>query len=144
MVHTPSSEQQVLSDMGLTASMRRSLRLVGNEASSLLDVELSKLTSVSFHTNKDHDITNIHSERVVFLGVLHACASIYIGSLSPLLQRAADLQAEDLLLDLHQLTPQSVFLSQDAGNHGLGLISGQVCLEDGDSLQLHTIIIITL
>lgn len=39
------------------------------------------------------------------------------------------LQAEESLLQLHQLTPQGVFLSQDSGDHGLGFISGQVRLK---------------
>lgn len=72
MVHT-HSELQVLSDMGLTASMRRSLRLVGNEASSQLDVELSQLTSVSFHTNKEHHINIINSVCSVFFLCAGTC-----------------------------------------------------------------------
>lgn len=69
---------------------------------------------------------------VVFMGVLMcACVRNYITTL-PLSSGAAfGLQAEDLLLELHQLTPQGVLLSQHAGDHGLGLISGQVCLGTG-------------
>lgn len=70
-------------------------------------------------------------------------ASNYIRALSLLLERSLGLQAEDLLLELHQLTPQGVFLSQDAGNHGLGLISGQVRLEaweESTITQIHTYI----
>ena len=37
--------------------------------------------------------------------------------------------SEAPLLELHQLAPQGVLLSQDASNHGLGLVSGLVRLE---------------
>lgn len=42
---------------------------------------------------------------------------------------ALGLHAADLLLELDQLRAQGVLLSQDTGNHGLGLVSGQVRLE---------------
>lgn len=39
------------------------------------------------------------------------------------------LKGEDGLLELHQLAPQGVLLSQDAGDYSLGLVSGQVSLQ---------------
>lgn len=46
---TYTSKLQELSDMGLTASMRRSLRRVGNGDSSQLDLGLSQSTSLSYN-----------------------------------------------------------------------------------------------
>lgn len=60
------------------------------------------------------------------------CVRNYIRALALLSGAAFGLRAEDPLLELHQLAPQGVLLSQDAGNHGLGLISGQVRLEAGN------------
>lgn len=58
------------------------------------------------------------------------CARNYLGTALPLFPGAAiGLQTEDPLLELHQLTPQGVLLSEDAGDHSLGLISGQVRLK---------------
>lgn len=111
--------------MGLTASMRRSLRRVGNWDSSLLDLRLSQSTSVSFVKNPEPCINIISSVCVVFMCVLiGACVRNYITTLPLFPVAAFCLQAEDLLLELHQLTPQGVLLSQDAGDHGLGFISG--------------------
>lgn len=65
----------------------------------------------------------------VVVVLIRACGGNYIRTL-PLFPGAAfGLRAEDLLLDLHQLTPQGVLLRQDAGDHGLGFISGQVRLK---------------
>lgn len=58
------------------------------------------------------------------------CVLIYIRTL-PLFPGSGGgirLQAAESLLQLHQLTPQGVFLSQDSGDHGLGFISGEVRL----------------
>lgn len=54
------------------------------------------------------------------------CALIlnYITTLPAFPGSGFSLQAEESLLQLHQLTPQGVFLSQDSGDHGLGFISG--------------------
>lgn len=59
------------------------------------------------------------------------CAYVrpYITTLLLLSVAAIGLQAEDLLLELHKLTPQGVLLSQGVGDHGLGLVSGQVRLQ---------------
>lgn len=60
---------------------------------------------------------------------VRVCVTIYVTSRQLFYGAVFGLQAEDSLLDFHQLTPQGVLLSQDAGDHCLGLISGQVCLE---------------
>lgn len=127
--------------MGLTASIRRSLRLVGNGDSSQLDVELPQSNPLdSFDKNTKHFININISVCVVFMCVL-ICARVrnYITTL-PLFSGAAfGLEAEDSLLELHQLTPQSVLLSQEAGDHGLGLVSGQVRLKAREAFIFNTI-----
>ena len=125
-----TSGWQELGDMGLSASMRRSLGRDGNLESSQLDLGLSQ--SMSFDTKTLCCINIISSVCVVrSLGAdtLCVCVRIYITTRQLFYGAVFGLQAEDSLLDLHQLTPQGVLLSQDAGDHGLGLISGQVCLE---------------
>ena len=62
----------------------------------------------------------------------------YITTLLLLRVTVFGLQAEDLLLELHQLTPQGVLLSQGAGDHGLGLISGQIRLQVPELLRFDT------
>lgn len=42
---------------------------------------------------------------------------------------ALGVKAENLFLELHQLAPQGVLFSQDAGDHGLGFIPGLIRLE---------------
>lgn len=71
--------------------------------------------------------------------LIFACVRNYIRALLVFSGAVFGLQTEDPLLELHQLTPQSVLLSQDAGDHGLGLVSGQVRLEAHFRLYLfHT------
>lgn len=110
--------------------MRQSLRLVGDGDSSQLELGLSQSIFISFDKNTEHHINMIISVCVVFMCVL-ICAGVtnYITTLPLLSGAASGLQAEDSLLEFHQLTPQGVLLSQDVGDHGLGLVSGQVRLE---------------
>lgn len=61
--------------MGLTASMRQSLRLVGDGDSSQLDLGLSQSISLSFDKSTERCINMIISVCVVFMCVL-LCAYV--------------------------------------------------------------------
>lgn len=117
--------------MGLIASRRRSLRLLGNWDSSLLDLELSQLTCDSFWQNHKA----LYHHHYFCMHCVYVCANMfvwknYIRTLQFQLPGAVcGLWAEDPPLELHQLAPQGVLLSQGVGNHGLGLISRQVRLQ---------------
>lgn len=77
----------------------------------------------------------VNTVRSACVVLIRTCGGYYIRTLLP--GAAFGLQAEDLLLDLHQLTPQGVLLCQDAGDHGLGFISGQVRLKGRRQAPLH-------
>lgn len=64
-----TSEMQELNDIGLSASMRQSLRRVGNRDSSELHVMLSQSTSVSFHKNPEHCLNETFALYVLCLCV---------------------------------------------------------------------------
>lgn len=59
----------------------------------------------------------------------HVSLYLWCSLLYRFVRCVSDLEAEEALLQLHQLTPQGVLLCQDSGDHGLGLVSGQVRLE---------------
>lgn len=63
------------------------------------------------------------------------CIKIYISALSALPGVVHGFQAEEFLLELHQLRPEDVLLGQDACDHGLGLVSGQICLGAQETME---------
>lgn len=63
------------------------------------------------------------------LAALQALAAAAVCSYRLRLGASSALQAEEPLLELHQLGPQGVLLGQDARYHRLGFVSGQVRLK---------------
>lgn len=119
-----TSEVQEFRDMGLSASMRRSRCRTGRGHSSELEVGLSQLISFTFNPNPKASVK-------LLLHLLYFCVNVVICVLKTYIRflqagsgAALCLKREDGVLQLHQLTPQCVLLSQDAGDHGLGIVSG--------------------
>lgn len=101
-----TSGWQEMGDIGLSASMRRSLGRDGHSESSQLELGLPH--SMSFDTNTLRCINIISSACVVCsLGAdtVRVCVTIYITSRQLFYGAVFGLQAEDSLLDFHQLTP---------------------------------------
>lgn len=118
---------QELTDMGLIASMRQSLRLIGNWDSSELHLRLFQSILLSFDTNPQQCINIVISVRLC--ACVCVCVWNYTTALLLIPRAAFGLQAEELFLEFHQLRPQGVLLSQDMGDHGLSFISWYICLK---------------